>query len=227
MSSESMSESCCIDTQCACEDWLTAFCDYETVTLKYCGEETVFNFARSKGVRMSSVDVNSGVHPSDRVFRISMEEHAVDVGIGGIVVDAAGTEWVIYSVESLTKFCVEVLRARSVAACFLLLDDIDVLELECKDCDDCAETVKYKTLKRVKGKISASSGALSSRNDSSDLVYNFSGALVRWPLASRPTANNRLRDKSGTYRITRVDDGGIYVPYRLGLEQESADCSVR
>lgn len=225
--SDSLSESCCDDTLCACEDWLTAFCDYENVTLDYCGEQTEFYHARSSGIKISSVNPQAGVHPADKVFRLSMLENSVEVGIGGVITDADGTDWVIYSATHLQSFCVQVLHVRSVAACFQLTENIDVLELDCTDCDECVDTVRYKSVGRVKGKILAESGSLQTRNDSKDLVYNFSGSLVRWPLSVRPSANHRLRDRSGMYRITRVSDNGQFVPYVLGLEAENALCHVR
>ena len=225
--SHSYSESCCVDTLCGCDDWLTAFCDYETVTLDYCDVQTVFNLARSKGIKMSAVNPQAGVHPADKVFRLSMQENTVEVGIGGTITDADDTEWVIYSVTDLPHFCLKVLHVRSVSACFLLLDNIDVLELDCTDCDTCDDVVRYKRVSRVKGKITADSGSVSTRNDSRDLVYDFSGSLVRWPLSVRPSANHRLKDKSGTYRITRIQDNGQFVPYVVSLEQENVQCHVR
>jgi uncharacterized protein YuzB (UPF0349 family) len=176
---------------------------------------------------MSAVNPQAGVHPADKVFRISMLENSVEVGIGGTITDDEGTEWVIYSVQDLASFCVKVLLARSVSACFQLLEDIDVLELDCTECDVCDDVVRYKRLKRVKGKIVAETGSLQTRNDSRDLVYNFSGSLVRWPLSVRPSANHRLKDRSGMYRITRVTDHGVFVPYLVGLEAENVQCHVR
>lgn len=225
--SHSFSESCCADTLCGCDDWLTAFCDYEVVTLDYCDVQTVFNLARSKGIKMSAVNPQAGVHPADKVFRLSMQENTVEVGIGGTITDEDGTEWVIYSVMDLPHFCLKVLHARSLSACFLLLDNIDVLELDCTDCDTCDDVVRYKRVARVKGKITADSGSVSTRNDSRDFDYNFSGSLVRWPLSVRPSANHRLKDRNGSYRITRFDDGGQFVPYVVSLEQENVQCHVR
>ena len=227
MTSSSVSESCCTTTLCGCEDWLTAFCDYQVITFAYCGETTQFERARSKSIRMQAVNPDAGVHPSDRVFRVSMLEQTVEVGIGGVITDDAGTEWVVYAVEDLAAFCVKVLYGRSVAACFQLLENIDVLEPECKDCDDCEENRTYNRVGRIKGKIIATSGSLSSRNDSSDLVYTYTGDLVRWPLAGKPASKHRLRTREGSFRITQVIDNGIYVPFRVTLEKEDADCTVR
>lgn len=225
--SSSASESCCIVQACECEAWLTAFCDYEVVTLTYCGETTEFQFARSKDISMSAVNPQAGVHAADKVFRISMLEQSVEVGVGGTITDGDGTPWVIYKVTTLVQFCVKVLHTRSVSACFQLLENIDVLELENQDKDCCVDATRYRRVATVKGKITAETGAIQTRNDSRDLVYNFSGSLVRWPLSVRPSANHRLKDKYGSYRITRVQDGGIFVPYYVELEQESADCTVR
>jgi hypothetical protein len=225
--SHSNSESCCDDTLCACEGWLTSFCDYETVTLNYCDEQTVFYHARSRGIQMSSANVQEGIHPADKVFRISTLENSVEVGIGGTITDSDDTEWVIYSVTDLVSFCVKVMHARSVSACFQLLENVDVLELDCTNCETCDDVVRYKRVGRVKGKITAQSGTLQTRNDSRDLIYTFSGSLVRWPLSVRPSANHRLKDKSGMYRITRVTDNGVFVPYSVGLEAENVLCDVR
>lgn len=227
MTSSSVSESCCTTTLCSCEDWLTAFCDYQVITLSYCGETTQFEKSRSKSIRMQAVNPEAGVHPSDRVFRVSMLEQTVEVGIGAVITDASGTEWVVYAVEDLAAFCVKVLYGRSVAACFQLLENIDVLEPECKDCDDCEENRTYNRVGRVKGKIIAASGSLSSRNDSSDLVYTWTGDLVRWPLTGKPASKHRLRTREGSFRITQVIDNGPYVPFRVTLEKEDADCTVR
>ena len=223
----SVSESCCVDTTCACEEWLTAFCDYETVTLSSCGIDTVFTYARSRGMEISTVNTQAGVHPSDRVFRLSMQENAVEVAIGGTITDADDNEWVIYSIEDLTSFCVKKIHTRSLAVCFQLGDNIDVLELDCTDCDDCDDVVRYKRLKRVKGKIVAQSGSLTARNDSKDFVYNFSASLVRWPLSIRPNANHRLKNNSGIYKITSIRDNGGFVPYEIELEAENVQCHVR
>lgn len=231
MSSVSASESasdCCFPVYCACADWLTAFCDYETLTLDYCGEETVFEKGRRSGIKMSAINPQAGVHPADQVFRLSYEEQNVEVGLGGVITDSDGTEWIIYAKDVLRSFCVYKLWARSVAACFGLLETIDVLEQDC-DCEteDCGTTVRYKRVKTVKGKVIATTGSLLERNDSRDLVYRFSGDLVRWPLAHRPGANNRLRTREGIFRIVGVTDNGPYVPFSVDLEKDSDDCSVR
>ena len=225
--SHSISESCCADTLCACEDWLTTWCDYETVTFTYCGVSTQFMKARSRGIKMSSTNPDVGVHPADKVFRVSMLENTIEVGIGATITDSDGTVWKVYAVADLVAFCVKVLHARSVSACFQLLENVDVLELDCADCDTCDDVVRYKRVGRVKGKITAQSGTLQTRNDSRDLVYNFSGSLEEWPLSVRPSANHRLKDKSGMYRITRVTDNGVFVPYIVGLEAENVLCDVR
>lgn len=224
--SSSASESCCIPSTCACDTWLTVFCDYERVTLDYCGKTTVFGLARSDDMPITSVNPQAGVMSQDRIFRLSMLERTVSVGIGGTITDADGTEWVIYRVETLKAFCVKKVSARSVAACFQLLDNIDIFGEDC-DCQDCGQVVKYKRLARVKGKILAEAGSLTARNDSRDLVYQYTGDLVRWPIAVKPTGQHRLKDRNGTYRIVRVRDHGPFVPFMVGLEMDSADCSVR
>lgn len=226
MSSGSASESCCV-IPCSCDTWLTNFsCDYTTVSVKYCGVTTEFTKARSKGVKFQAVNPQSGVHPSDRIFRVSWREQDVEVGIGAVITDDVGTEWVVYAVDRLESFCVNVLWGRSVAACFTLLETIDVLEEDCVDCD-CGDTIQYKRVARIKGKIFAEGGTVQSSNDSREIVYRFSGELVKWPLSERPHSRHRLKTKQGSFRIVRVADNGIYSPFIVGLEQESADCSVR
>ncbi|GEM_PF-1242621 len=217
---------CCIDRVCGCDEWLSAFCDYETVTLDSCGVETEFEFARSSGVSIETANPNIGIHVSDKVFRISMAEHDVNVTTGAVITDSEGTEWLVYSARYLKSFCVQVLTARSIAACFTLLDNVDIFELyQSKDCDDCENKTATRRVGKVKGSITSQAATLTSRNDSKDLVYSFTGDLVRWPLSGRPSANHRLKTKEGVFRITRVNDGGLLVPYRVGLEIDSADCS--
>lgn len=224
--SESASESCCLEIPCGCTSWLTAFCDYVAITFEYCGETTEFLSARSKGVKFESQNNLTNVHMSDRIFRISTQENAVEVGAGAVITDADGAEWVVYATEYLTSFCVWKLWARSVAACFLLTETIDVLEEDCEDCDCSQETV-YRRVARVKGSVYAETGQIQSRNDGRDLVYQYSGDLVKWPLSDKPSARHRLKTKTGSYKITRVSDQGKFVPFKVGLEKESADCSVR
>lgn len=217
---------CCIDRVCGCDEWLSAFCDYETVTLDSCGVETEFEFARSSGVSIETANPNIGIHVSDKVFRISMAEHDVNVTTGAVITDSEGTEWLVYSARYLKSFCVQVLTARSIAACFTLLDNVDIFELyQSKDCDDCENKTATRRVGKVKGSITSQAATLTSRNDSKDLVYSFTGDLVRWPLSGRPSANHRLKTKEGVFRITKVNDGGLLVPYRVGLEIDSADCS--
>lgn len=225
MSSGSASESCCV-TLCGCEDWLTAFCDYVTITLDSCGETTVFDRARFSGIKMSAVNPQSGVHPADGVFRVSTLEHSVDIALNSVVTDESGKEWVVYAIEDLTSFCVKKLWARSVESCFTLLETIDIFDLECRDCDDCEDPNEYRRVSRIKGKIIAESGSLANRNDSSDIVYRYSGELVRWPLRDMPSARHRLKTKKGSFRITGVRDSGPLVPFYLTLEKEDAECAI-
>lgn len=222
----SYEEDCCIDTDCGCGEWLTIFCDYETVTLDSCDTETVFNFARSSGISIETANPNIGIHVSDKVFRISKQEHDVPVHVGSVITDSEGTEWLVYAARYLKSFCVYVLTARSIAACFSLLDTVDIFELyQAPDCDDCENKTATKRVGRVKGLISSQAASISSRNDARELVYTFTGDLVRWPLRGRPSANHRLKTKEGVFRIVRVNDGGPLVPFRVGLEMDSADCS--
>jgi hypothetical protein len=167
MSSGSVSESCCV-TLCGCEEWLTAFCDYVTITLDSCGETTVFDRARFSGIKMSAVNPQSGVHPADGIFRVSMLEHSVEIALNSVITDSTGKEWVVYAIEDLASFCVKKIWARSVEACFLLLDPIEIFDLECRECDDCEDPNEYRRVGRVKGKVLAEAGSLSNRNDSTD-----------------------------------------------------------
>ena len=225
--SSSASESCCVDNLCNCETWLTAFCDYVTVTIDYCGDTTVFERGRFSGMPMESVSPQSGVHPNDGVFRVSTYEQSVEIGLGAVVTDAEGTEWTVYKIETLTAFCVKKLWARSVAACFQLLDKLEILELDCTDCGDCEEKGKLVRVGSATCKILSESGSLQSRNDSNEIVYRYSGELVRWPLKTKPTSRHRIKTKDASYRITGVRDAGPLVPFYLTLEQESADCTLR
>lgn len=222
----SVSDECCFPVDCACDDYLTLFCDYETVTLDYCDVTTEFTKARSSGIKMTSVRPDAGVHASDRVFKLSVNEHDVQMGIGAIITGSDGTEWIVYAADWIRSFCIWKLWARSVSACFGLLDTIDVLQQDC-ECEDCGNKVKYKRVARVKGKILADSASVRSGNDANDLVFRFSGDLVRWPLKTRPTSAYRLKDSHGVYRITGVTDRGVYVPYHVTLEVEPDDCTVR
>jgi hypothetical protein len=223
--SESASESCCFPSTCACDTWLTAFCDYETVTLSYCDVQTEFNFARSDDIPIVSVNPDAGVLPADRIFRLSMTENTVSVGIGATITDQDGTEWVVYKVEALRSFCVKKLWVRSVAVCYQLLDTIDLFEQDC-ECEDCGTNVKYKRVARVKGRIFAEAASRRTQNESSDLVYQYTGNMIKWPLSTKPSAVHRLKTKEGVFRIIRVQDRGPFVPFVTGLEKDSADCSV-
>lgn len=222
--SASASESCCIPSTCSCEEWLTAFCDYEQVTVSYCGESTVFNSARSSEIPIEAVNMQSGVHPQDRVFRVSMTENDIEVGIGATITDSDGTQWTVYRVETLSAFCVKKLTARSVAACFQLLDTISILEQEC-DCEDCTGEIRWIRRKNVKGKLLAEGGAESTRNDSTDIVYRWRGELVSWPLSDLPSSRHRISGPQGVFRIRTVVNNGPMVPFIVGLEKDNVECS--
>lgn len=226
--SQSASDACCIPSTCACDDWLTLFCDYQTVTLTSCDVETVFEKARSNGIKMEAINPQAGVHAADRVFRLSMQENDVEVSLGAVITDEDGTEWVVYAKEYLRSFCVWKLWTRSVETCFQLSEWVEVFEQDCScENDNCGTTIQYKRVARVRGKVYAESGGLRGRNDSQDLVYRFRADLVRWPLSGRPGAKHRLKVGSETFRIVGVADGGQYVPFRVELEVDSADCSAR
>lgn len=176
---------------------------------------------------MESVNPQSGVHPNDGVFRVSTFEQSAEIGLGAVVTDVDGTEWTVYKVDTLISFCVKKLWARSVSACFQLLDKLEVFELDCSDCGDCEELGKMVRVGKVTGKILSESGSLQSRNDSNEIVYRYSAELVRWPLKKLPTSRHRIKTKDASYRITGVRDAGPLVPFYLTLEQESADCTLR
>jgi hypothetical protein len=197
------------------------------VDIEYCGEAARFERGRFSAMAMASVNPQSGVHPSDGVFRVSTYENSVEIGLGAVVTDADGTEWTVYKVDTLVSFCVKVLWARSVSACFQLLDKIEIFELDCSDCGDCEELGKMVRVGSANGRILSESGDLRPRNDSNEIVYRHSGELVRWPLKKLPTSRHRIRVKNVSYRIIGVRDSGPLVPFYLSLEQESADCTLR
>jgi hypothetical protein len=225
-SSASVSDECCFPApDCdPCEDWLDFFCDFVPVTLNSCDVETEFVKARYRSVKMTAANPQAGVHPMDRIFELSMAENDVTVSAGGTVTEADGTVWTIYAIEDISTFCLKRIWARSVSACFGLLGDIDVFEEDCRCDDGCGTRMLYKRVARSKGNILAISGVSLARNDSNDLVYRFSCDLARWPLRELPGSKHRLKSSGRTYRISRVEDRGVFVPFHMELEVDSEPC---
>ena len=224
--STSASESCCLPVSCACEDWLTIFCDYVSLTLTYCEEVTEFHRARIREVPIEAVSPQAGVYSADKVFEVSMLEQTVDVGVGATITDEDGTEWQIFRVEVLRLFCIRRLWGRSISACFGLLETVSIIEQDCS-CSDCGPEDRWDLIKKVRGTIRAERGTVRTQNDSRDLNVTYAGRLVRWPLDVLPGSMHRLQTKKGTYRIVSFTDGGPFVPFGLVLEPEHADCAVR
>lgn len=225
-SSASVSDECCFPApDCdPCADWLTFFCDYVTVTLDSCDVETEFTKARVHGIKIETSNPAAGIHPMDKTFELSMDEHDVDVSAGGTITDEDGTIWTIYAIEDIPTFCLKRVWARSVATCYSLLGDIDVFEEDCECNEDCGGQIRFKRVKIVKGNITASSGSSQERNDSRDLVYRFECSLARWPLAGLPKSKHRLKHDGKFYKISRVDMRGSLQPIYLGLEVDPDAC---
>lgn len=217
------SGSCCAPT-CQCDDWLTSFCDYETVTHVYCGESTEFEKARRKAITQDLVRPEHGVYAADVTFEISESEQAVETGIGARITDADGTEWIVYRSLKVAAFCIHRLWARSVAHCFSLTDAVEVIERE--DCGDtCDPKVKWNVVGKTRGKVLVESGASTGKNRADQIQVRYNGQLVRWPAGEYPTADQFLRTKKGVFRITSFRDGGEFVPFTLTLERTDDDCS--
>lgn len=233
MTSESASAStsvsdCCLPTTCACADWLTIFCDYETVAVTYCGVTNEYSLGRSRDMPQASQNPNAGVFPSDRMFEVSMQEIDMAVGIGATVVDSDETEWIVYKVQNIRTFCTKRLWCRSIAACFALLDTIEIYDRVASN-EACGVADEMTLIGCVKGNIRAERGSVTSRNDTTDVIAVYGGNLVRWPVEDQlPSGHHRIKVKDGCdlYRITSFVDDGLFSPYRLVLEKDGADCSV-
>ena len=224
--SVSTSDECCFPApDCdPCADWLDFYCDFVTVTLDSCNVTTEFTHAKKRGVKMTVSNPQAGIHPMDAIFELSMAEFDVTVSAGGTITDSDGVVWTIYAIEDITTFCLKRVWARSVAACFALLENIDVFEEDCSCDDACGTKIRFKRVARVKGNVTASTGSSLERNDSRDLVYRFDVALERWPTPGRPKSKHRLKHDGKTYRISRVDMRGSLQPLYLGLEVDSDNC---
>lgn len=212
-----MSEGICCPTTCACDDWLTSFCDYVTVTHTYCGTVTVFDKARVRDMPQQDIRVEAGVHQADRQIEVSMNENEIESGIGATV-DVDGEEWVVYRVQRIKAFCLLRLWARNLATCFALTDRIEVYEMN--PCgDDCEEAVKPSLIARMSGKILIDGGQQGFQDDSEGMQVRYQVSLTKWPAREHPQAAHRLKTRQGWFRITGFSDGGPFVPYGLTLEK--------
>ena len=208
---------CCDGCEPACEQWLTAFCEYETVTVSYCGTTTVFEKARSNDIPISEVNPNLSIHPADCVFRVSRAEHDVVVGVGATVLDSDDVEWHVYRAEWLSSFCVWKLWARSVSACYTLLETIDILTQECESCD-CDGDPQFVLAARVKGSVAPISGTAQVVNDASMIRPRIIAMLTKWPLSEMPQPQNRIRHKDTVYRILSYTNNGPLIPFEMVVE---------
>ena len=208
----------CCDNACddACSVWLTTFCDYVSLSLQYCGVTTEFERARAKQIAISESMPGLAVHPTDTIFRVSMEEEPIEVGIGAIVT-YGGDDWHVYRAEFYAAFCVWKLWARSVGACFGLLDKVDVMLSDCDDCD-CSDEEQWSIAKKTKGSLVAMSGQSQVVNDANQITPRTRLSLVEWPLSGYPTSKHRVRHKGIVYRILRWTNNGPMAPFDLEVE---------
>lgn len=218
-----MSSGSCCESTCPCDDWLTSFCDYETISHKYCGTTQEFTQARRKAIPRESSRADQGVHQSDAIWYISDNEFAVESGIGATITDADGVEWTVYRAKKLKNFCVWKLNARSVEVCFQLTDKVEILERSVCG-DTCAPEVQWNVAGKTRGKILTTGGTASSRNQANSMQVRRTASLVRWPAGEHPNENHFLRTRDGMYRITQFTDGGPFVPYSLQVELTDAEC---
>ena len=217
-----MSEACC-PTTCVCADWLTAFCDYTEVTHTYCGTETTFEKARIRDIPQQDVNVEAGVYQADRQIEISMEEQNIESGIGAMVVDEDGLEWLVYRVQKIKAFCLLRLWARNITACFGLTDRVEVLELvPCET--DCGPTVKERLVARLMAKAVVTGGAVQNRTNAVEMRTTLAMRLQKWPGRGHPEAFHRIRTPDGLFKIVRFRDPGIFAPFEIELEPADAHC---
>jgi len=218
-----MSSEACCPTTCVCADWLTAFCDYTEVTHTYCGTETTFEKARIRDMPQQDVNVEAGVHQADRQIEISLEEQNIESGIGAMVVDEDGLEWVVYRVQKIKAFCLLRLWARNLTACFSLTDRIEIYEMQLCG-DDCSEAVKPALIARMPGRILVDGGNQQFQDDSEQMQVQYQVSLSKWPAGDHPEAAHRLKSKQGWFRVVNFRDGGPFVPYSLTLEKIHDQC---
>jgi len=224
--SASSSDVCCFPVTCACEDWLTSFCDYEAVTLTACDEEYAYEKARSSAVPTSAVNPQHGIFLADKVFRISMLENSVDVMAGATIVDETDVTWQVYRVEDLATFCVKKLWARSVQRCFLLTEDLEVCQ-ERTDCADCGNDIGYDLAALVRGTVTCEAGTVATSNDKTRMNYRYTAVLEAWPLDEKPSAQHMIRKDGAEYRVLSFVDQGPYLPFSLTVEPRRDDCRDR
>ncbi len=215
--------SCCPES-CACQDWLTTFCDYITISHRYCGQDTVFEKARGKGIPSESARADAGVNPADRIFEFSSLEQDAESGVGARITDENDQEWIVYKVEKIRSFCLTRVWGRNIESCFALLGKIDVFEVV--PCDtDCGEAEEMRQIGRLKGNILTSGGTQQYQNDSDSMVVEYSATIAGWSFGVHPKPSHRLRHNGTTYRISRFTDSGPFLPYALTLEKvDDAQC---
>lgn len=217
-----MSEGCCPEP-CVCADWLTSFCDYVEVTHTYCGTATVFEKARIRDMPQLDVNVAAGVHQADRQIEISLEENDIESGIGAVVTDEDGLEWVVYRVQKIRSFCLLRLWARNVTTCFSLTDRVEILELvPCET--DCGPTVKERLVGRVMAKAVVTGGVTQNRANAVEMRKTLAMRLQTWPTGDGPEAYHRIRTANGVYKVTRFRDPGPFAPFEVELEPADVQC---
>jgi len=216
----------CCPESCACQDWLTSFCDYVTVTHNYCGTSTVFEKARTKQVPVEASRADAGVNPADCTFEFSKLEHEVESGIGAIVTDGDNRQWIVYKVQQINLFCLTRVWARNIELCFGLLGRIDVYDaVPCET--DCGASTEMRLIGRIRGNILPSGGSQGYRNDSDDMVVQYTATVERWPFGEYPKASHRLKSGDKFYRVSQFTDGGPFVPYSLSLTRvDSNECQI-
>lgn len=217
-----MSEGCCPIT-CVCEAWLSSFCDYVAVTHTYCGIENSFQKARVRDMPQLDVNVEAGVYQADRQIEISMEEHSIESGIGAIIVDEDGLEWVVYRVQRIRTFCLLRLWARNITTCFQLTDRVEVIELvPCES--DCGPQLKERLVARLAAKVVVQGGVVQNRANAVEMREAVAMRLQKWPGGGHPGAFHRIRSKDGLFKILRFRDPGMFAPFELELEPADVQC---
>ena len=217
-----MSEACCPAT-CVCDDWLTAFCDYVSLSHTYCGTTTQFAKARVRDMPTTDIRAEAGVHQTDRQIEISMVENDIESGIGATIVDDDQQEWVIYRVQKIKAFCLLRLWARSIKSCFGLTDRVELLKMvPCET--DCGPSVREQLVGRLMAKAVTTSGQVQNRASSVEMRDRVAMRLEKWPGAEMPGAEHRIRTSRGIFKIISYTDGGIFVPFELQLEPADVQC---
>lgn len=209
---------CCPPSDCGCGNWLQSWCDWQTVTHRYCGASQVFAFARSGSIASDAVRPESGVYQADQLFYLSTEEQEFSTGTGAVITTADGEEWQVYSLQYLRSFCVWKLWCRNVAACFQLSDRVEVYEVE--QCEaECPPAVQWKLLGRTRGRVLPTGGRQSMENDADRMVVSFTMELAEWKFGEFPRAVHRLKVRDYWYRVVQFENRGSFVPYVLVLER--------